>query len=520
MPNDENNRESKKIGQLLGQLLGTLDAQSTPALRVAVASQRAGSADGERLPVVLKLGTRAPEPDEPWGAYKARIDAHLGPTRERIAGMMGLEVTPLVAANALAVEADPDQIQRLLEEQPIEKIELDPLVRLTAMDDAVIDVSLAAYQARQPGLTGRGVRVAVIDSGVDAEHPALEVAEAVSTCDEPNTLPGSHGTHCAGSIASRDAHFPGIAPEVTLIDVKVLNADGSGRHTYIVRGIDEALERGAHILSISVGFNQLPRWSQGGHGWYCDDGDCPLCVAIDNAVAFDNVLAVVAAGNEHRRAETLRNFGEAATVTTEITCPGHARRALTVGALTKRTFLPADFSSRGPTRYGVIKPDLVAPGVNITSTVPVPRGVDGRPIQHPPRARLFDRKSGTSMATPIVAGAAALVVQQMRDAGRAWTPADVIDALQTRGLAPIVALPNVVGQGRLDLRTLDAFPPDADETNGDGTLDGGAPDDDASNGGGPTGARAVDCTDDGPRAPALKPHGDALADAAFGGDEP
>ncbi len=284
------------------------------------------------------------------------------------------------------------------------------------------------------------------------QHPHLVVADSAETCGESIDIPGDHGTHCAGSIASRDAVFPGVAPAVRLINIKVLRANGSGRHTFIVRGIDEALDRGAQVLSMSIGFNHLPTWSQGGHGWSCPDGMCPLCRAVDSATQLENVVAVVAAGNEHQRAETLRAWGLGGSFDTELSCPGQAREAVCVAAITKRTFLPAAFSGRGPTAYGETKPDICAPGVNITSTIPVPRDPQGRPIPNPPRTRLFERMSGTSMATPIVAGVTALLIQRRIEASTSWTPSDIKQELFLDATEPLALPPNVVGRGRASLR--------------------------------------------------------------------
>src|SRR5690606_36973046 len=133
-----------------------------------------------------------------------------------------------------------------------------------------------------------------------------------------------------------------------------------------------------------------------GHGWHCPDGRCPLCTAVDNASAFGAIVCA-AAGNEHTRAETLRRFGQGASLDTELCCPGQSRGAICVAALTKRSFLPAGFSSRGPTAWGADKPDLSAPGVNLTATVPVPRLANGVPVGNPVRSELLARASGTSV---------------------------------------------------------------------------------------------------------------------------
>ncbi|MFF9385858.1 S8 family serine peptidase, partial [Streptomyces globisporus] len=261
------------------------------------------------------------------------------------------EGMPLILANSLAASVPAQQALALHNNDDVSLIELDPVMNPTLMDDAIIDVGLSQFQSQVGRLTGRGVRVAVLDSGVDTQHPYLAVAASVSVCGEDVALPGRHGTHCAGSIASKDTVFRGVAPDVDLLNVKVLKRDGSGQYTQVTKGIDAALDLGADVISLSLGFNHLPAWSDRGHGWACADGRCPLCTAIDNAVAL-GVIACVAAGNEHSRAESLRRFGYGNTVDTELGCPGQSRGAITVGALTKRTFLPADFSSRGPTAYG------------------------------------------------------------------------------------------------------------------------------------------------------------------------
>jgi serine protease AprX len=297
------------------------------------------------------------------------------------------------------------------------------------------------------------VTVAVLDSGVDLDHPALRVKASVSTCSEPVELPGEHGTHCAGAIGSRDAVFSGVAPGVDLVNVKVLNASGSGRNTFITAGVDAALDHGANVLSMSVGFNHLPTWSDSGHGWSCPLGQCPLCTAVDNAVQLDRVVCVVAAGNNHQRAAALAGMTPAA-FDTELDCPGQAKEAITVGAITKSTRLAAPFSSHGPTAYGLAKPDLVAPGVNITSTIPIPRDAAGRPVPDPPRARLFGRMSGTSMATPIVAGAVALIIQQVTEQGVSWDPDHVRQELIGEAVAPLADDASIVGHGYLTLAKL------------------------------------------------------------------
>ena len=412
------------------------------------------AADLSRLPVVLKVKGVRPEPGMTWSRYRERVQEHLSPMQHEIEVAMGIKAAPILAANAFQLVASPAQIRKLAEEEGVEFVELDPLLQVVSMDDAAVDVGLPELRMAHPNLNGTGVRVAVLDSGVDDRHPFLDVAASVGTSGEHVDIPGSHGTHCAGSIASQDDIFPGIAPNVTLYNVKVLRADGRGTHTNIALGVDAALDLGAQVLSMSLGFNHLPPWTAGGHGWACTDGRCALCTAVDNAVLLDDVVVVVAAANERARAEALRAVGHGQKFDTELGCPGQAREAITVGAVTKRMFLPAAFSSRGPTSYGDPKPDLAAPGVNLTSTVPVPRRLDGTPEPNSPRSYLFDRKSGTSMATPIVAGAVALLIQKKQDSGHSWTPREIRQELISACSLPSGGTVAEVGAGVLDLSKL------------------------------------------------------------------
>jgi hypothetical protein len=450
---------ASSIGPLLEAAMDKLNRATSEEAAIALTAEFGNEEPGVKLPIVVQLPPTVMAPTSvSWSEYREIVQQKLRPFETFMKQTMGLSPVPLLAANALQVSASLEQIQILSKAQDhvgeIRELELDPLIQLTTMDDAVQDIELNTYRQNHPGLTtGKGVKVAVLDSGIDTLHPHLQVADSVETCGEDINIPGEHGTHCAGSIASRDAIFPGVAPDVTLLNIKVLRANGTGRHTFITKGIDEALDREAQILSMSVGFNHLPTWSAGGHGWSCLDGRCPLCTAVDNAVA-QNVLVVVAAGNEHERAEALRLFNFGNAFDTELGCPGQARQALTVGALTKRTFLPASFSSRGPTSYSQSKPDIAAPGVNITSTIPAPRDAQGSLVPNPSRASLFGRKSGTSMATPIIAGTAALLIEQRLTASESVRPADLRQMLLTRGSVPLGLPLTVVGAGRLSLRNL------------------------------------------------------------------
>jgi subtilisin family serine protease len=175
-------------------------------------------------------------------------------------------------------------------------------------------------------------------------------------------------------ITTPKPRYMGVAPKANLLEGKVLNRWGWGYSSWIIAGIEWAVENGADIISMSLGGGPT-------------DGTDPLSQAVD--WAFDQgVLVVVAAGNEGQY------FG--------ITTPGAARKALTVGAVDDYDEI-AWFSSRGPTLDYRVKPEIVAPGVDVCSSVP---------------GYLFGEYyqcwSGTSMATPHVAGAAALAKQFSR----------------------------------------------------------------------------------------------------------
>lgn len=406
------------------------------------------------LPVIIKLTSDQAAASNEWSTYRQRVGADLSAADERLAQVTGSTAdSHLVSANSLAVSLTRQQIDALDDDDrlQIELLELDPLVDATCLDELTVDVGLTVVREALPDLTGAGVKVALLDSGADAAHPALQIAESVTTCGETDTTPGSHGTHCAGILASRDLQYPGVAPGVELINVKVLQANGNGRHTYIIAGIDAALDRGAQICSLSLGFNHLPSDSGGGHGWACADGACPLCLAVTTATN-SGTLMVVAAGNEHVLAQQLVIAGRGDDYDTELCCPGQSEAALTVGNHVKFTHAPAASSSTGPPSYtSARKPDLVAPGQQIMSTIPVPRDAGAQPIVGAARALLFGAKSGTSMATPAVAGACALLVQHSVEQGLPVDPVSIKAMLFADHISPIGGPSTVTGGGRLSL---------------------------------------------------------------------
>ena len=445
-------RQNPVVGPLLRRAMKGLREQTVPTGMARMALDMA--AEGESspvLPISLSIPHLIPAEGERWKQYRLRVLDALGDVQAWLGSNTGIAAQPVISANTLQAVASPGQVQEAIRNERLRLVELDPLYQVTMLDDVPRDIELPAFQARHPGIDGSGVRVAVLDSGIDAKHPWLTVADQVSTCGESVDIPGRHGTHVAGAIASRDTVYRGVAPGVTLINVKVLTSTGAGQPTFITRGIDEALDRDVQVISMSLGFNHLPTWSAGGHGWSCPDGRCQLCVAVDNAVRLEGVIVVVAAGNEHERARFLREQKFGTSFDTELSCPGQASSAITVGAITKQTFLTAPFSSRGPTAYGGAKPDIAAPGVNITSSIPARRDPAGNVQPTLTRAELSASLSGTSMATPIVSASAALIIHRRRNAGESIAAADIRAELFASGFQHVSAPTDEVGVGRVSL---------------------------------------------------------------------
>ncbi|WP_405886623.1 S8 family serine peptidase [Streptomyces longwoodensis] len=289
--------------------------------------------------------------------------------------------------------------------------------RVTA-DMAESNARIGTPAAWAAGLTGKGVTVAVLDTGVDLGHPDLADRVGVSRSfveGEEVADRNGHGTHVTstvgGSGAASDGREKGVAPGAALAVGKVLGDQGSGSESQIIAGMEwAAREVRADVVSLSLGTTEP------------SDGTDPMARAVDTLSAETAALFVVAAGNTG----TPSSIGS----------PGAADAALTVGAVDSAD-RPAPFTSAGP-RHGdnALKPDLSAPGVDILAA----------------RSRLTDGSgpyttlSGTSMAAPHVAGVAALLAEQHPD----WSGARLKDALMSTS-APLDAPAYTVGAGRVSV---------------------------------------------------------------------
>ncbi|GAA4623578.1 S8 family serine peptidase [Actinoallomurus vinaceus] len=301
------------------------------------------------------------------------------------------------------------------------KMWLDGRSRVT---DDVSAAQVGAPTAWSRGLTGDGVTVAVLDSGYDPAHPDLGgvVTQSRGFTDEGAadvTDRFGHGTHVAsilaGSGAASNGRYKGIAPGAKLAIGKVCDDAGWCDSSWVLAGMVWAAQTAkARVVNLSLGGADSP-------------GVDPLEEAVDTLTAQTGTLFVIAAGNDGRDGT--------------IESPGGADAALTVGAVDSTDAL-APFSSRGP-RVGdhAVKPDVTAPGVEITAAKAA--GSDlGTPV-----GTAYQRLSGTSMATPHVAAAAAIVAQQHPD----WTAPRLKAALTGSAHPGADRSAYHEGTGRLDI---------------------------------------------------------------------
>ncbi len=293
----------------------------------------------------------------------------------------------------------------------------------------LLDVSapqIGAPAAWDAGLTGAGVTVAVLDSGIAADHPdfAGRIAEARSFLDgAPDAVDDvGHGTHVAsilaGSGAGSGGRYRGVAPDAQLVIGKVCDLAGCP-DSALLAGMEWAAASGAAVINISLGGPDTPEVD-------------PLEQAIDALTAEHGALFVVSAGNIGLCGGGLSD---------QVGSPSTADAALSVAAVDAADQV-ADFSCRGPRAGdGAIKPDIAAPGVTIAAALATGT-VIGEPVDD-----LYTRLSGTSMAAPHAAGAAALLAQLHPE----WSAAELKAALM--GSATDVDDPDVFrrGAGRVDV---------------------------------------------------------------------
>lgn len=293
----------------------------------------------------------------------------------------------------------------------------------------IVTSSLGSKLANKSGYTGENIGIAVIDTGVEPHYDLtkkknriIAFKDFVYDKNKPYDDNG-HGTHIAGIIAGNgyvNKNYIGIAPKANIIGIKALNKDGSGLYSDVIASIQWAVDNrekyNIKIISLSIGSPADISYNKD-----------PLAMACAQAVNL-GMLVVVSAGNDGPNKKTINS-------------PGITPQVITVGCINDKDTsnigddVVADFSSEGPTIDGYLKPDLVAPGVNIVSL----KNNKKEYISH----------SGTSMAAPVVSGIAALFYQKYPNS----TPSE-IKKLMMKSAVKLNASKYAQGSGLVNLKKI------------------------------------------------------------------
>lgn len=386
---------------------GRFTSRISPELSGLLTKAHQGSTQGQTVRVIVQYK------QVPTAAHYAKMQSRGGHLHTKLHMIKGAAFTIPVSALP-ALEADPE----------IASVNLDHAMNVA--DDLTNDAT-GVESAWSAGYTGAGVTVAVIDSGINDNHPDLQGANGTSRVVYHQDFTGTatsnssgaqydlygHGTHVAGIIAGNGSlsggNYEGVAPGATLVDLRALDQNGSGNDSTVIAAIQQAIALQStyniRIINLSLG--------RGIGVSYAQD---PLCQAVE-AAWQSGIVVVVAAGNYGRLSVNGSNgFGT-------VTAPGNDPFVLTVGATKSNGSASASaetlasYSSKGPTTYDhVVKPDMVAPGNAIVSLA-----APGATLESAYPAELvagsdgnndYFSLSGTSMATPAVVGAAALLLQE------------------------------------------------------------------------------------------------------------
>ncbi len=335
--------------------------------------------------------------------------------------------------NGIVIKNIPDNIVERVKNLPyVKNVFPDKKIRI-CIDESVPMIRADEVWELTDGLgrniTGEGISIAIIDTGIDYNHPDLkdnyvDGFDFVNNDNDPMDDNG-HGTHCAGIALGTGNHsggvYVGTSPNAQLYAYKVLDDEGEGYESWFIQGIEKAQDPNGdgntsdHIDIISI--------SAGNPSGYPDD---LLSITVDNAVE-SGIVVVAAAGNNGNE-----GYGT-------VNSPGCARKSICVGAIYKDNTIFGR-SSRGPTSIGTLKPDVVAPGCYIVSAL-----ASGTSFGYDIIDNYYTHADGTSMACPHVAGVAALLLQAHPD----WTPDEIKMAIRNTA-ADVGYNHRTQGYGRVD----------------------------------------------------------------------
>lgn len=296
---------------------------------------------------------------------------------------------------------------------------------------------VGASAAYRQGYRGAGIGVAVLDSGIDPQHPDLKGRIVYSYNyigrNQHGTDDCGHGTHICGIIGgtgmASGGKYQGLAPECHFVSLKVLDRMGNGNSRAVVEALhwlmDHGKEYDVRIINISMG-STAPRYTE----------KSGLLEAVEEAWDAGFVICA-AAGNQGPDRST-------------ITVPGTSPRIITVGSSDDNQVVRvmgkrrANYSGRGPTAACVCKPDVVAPGAYIVSC---------NGAWRKPGAAVYATKSGTSMATPVVSGSLALLLSARRELTNKEVKMLLSTSCRNLGLPRnqqgwgMICVPRLLGQG-------------------------------------------------------------------------
>jgi len=371
--------------------------------------------------------TAAPtDPDLAAGDYALVQVAHgtAGAVAAEATADGATDVAALDKLDLVTARLSPEALRSLQNDPRVSYLAADAAVKASGQEDhfergkARPSPGVQVVDANQAwsGATGRGVTVALMDTGI-AQHPDLEgsVVARVDFVNDGATLldPSGHGTFVAGLIAAHGRTFSGVAPDAKLVSLRVLDQNGRGTMHAVLAAFDWLLwnRTAMHIKVLNLSFGAPQRSSY----------HRELLAGVVESAWFAGVTVVAAAGNDGPALGT-------------VAMPGADPFVITVGSFADQGTLATNddresiFSSRGPTRDGFAKPDVLAPGEHIVS-LRVPGTALDREAADVAPAGPYARLTGTSASTAMAAGAAADVLE----AHGAYSPTQVKGALIAGG---------------------------------------------------------------------------------------